>query len=152
APAWPGYATTTGTSRRRPRRQGRRLVRSSGNSIPSRISRTITLCPGRNDVSETHPGGCAGDAIRSEIARRATYWLCLGAAPTFAITALLTGALGRTESHRFQDAPRVGLDDAFEAVDLAASPAPPLPLWRGDREARVDSFSSSLHHHVTAMS
>ena len=53
-------------------------------------------------MSEAHPGGCTGDVIRSEIARRATDWLCLGAAPTFAIMALLTGALGRTESHRFQ--------------------------------------------------
>jgi hypothetical protein len=58
----------------------------------------MTLCRGRNDVSQAYPGGCAGGAIRSEIgdaaARRATDWLCRGAAPTFAIMALLTGVLG----------------------------------------------------------
>jgi hypothetical protein len=47
---------------------------------------------------EAYPSGCAGGAIRSEIgdaaALRATDWLHLGAAPTFAIMALLTGVLG----------------------------------------------------------
>ena len=49
-------------------------------------------------MSATYPGGCGGAAIRSEIgdatALRATDWLCLGAAPTFAIMALLTGVFG----------------------------------------------------------
>jgi len=49
-------------------------------------------------MSEAYPSGCAGGTICSEIgdaaALRATDWLCLGAAPTFAIMALLTGVLG----------------------------------------------------------
>lgn len=49
-------------------------------------------------MSEAYPSGCAGGAIRSEsghaAARRAADWLCLAAAPTFAIMALLTGVLG----------------------------------------------------------
>ena len=49
-------------------------------------------------MSKTYPGGCAGGTIRSEnrhaAALPAADWLCLGAAPTFAIMALLTGALG----------------------------------------------------------
>jgi hypothetical protein len=49
-------------------------------------------------VSEAYHSGCAGGAIRSEsghaAALRAADWLCLAAAPTFAITALLTGVLG----------------------------------------------------------
>ncbi len=52
-------------------------------------------------MSEAYPSGCAGGAIRSETgdaaARRATDWLCLWAAPTFAIMALLTGVLGGNE-------------------------------------------------------
>ena len=50
---------------------------------------------------EAYPSGCAGGAIRSEIgdaaALRATDWLHLGAAPTFAIMALLTGVLGAVD-------------------------------------------------------
>jgi hypothetical protein len=46
-------------------------------------------------MSEAYPGGCAGVAIRIEsghaIAFRATEWLGLAAAPSFAIMALLTG-------------------------------------------------------------
>jgi hypothetical protein len=53
-------------------------------------------------MSEAYPGGCAGGAICSEIgdaaALRATDWLCLGAAPAFAIMALLTGVLGGGQS------------------------------------------------------
>ena len=49
-------------------------------------------------MSEAYPSGCAGCAIRSESghsdALRAADWLCLAAAPTFAIMALLTGVLG----------------------------------------------------------
>jgi hypothetical protein len=49
-------------------------------------------------MSETYPSGCAGGAIRAEsgyvAALRAVDWLYLAAAPTFAIMALLTGALG----------------------------------------------------------
>jgi hypothetical protein len=49
-------------------------------------------------MSATYPGRCIGAAIRSEIgdatALRATDWLCLGAAPTFAIMALLTDVFG----------------------------------------------------------
>jgi hypothetical protein len=49
-------------------------------------------------MSEAYPSGCAGGAICSEIgdatALPATDWLCLGAAPTFAIMGLLTGVLG----------------------------------------------------------
>jgi hypothetical protein len=52
----------------------------------------------RNDVSETSPGESAVGAIRSEsgslAALRAADWLCLAAAPAFAITALLSGVLG----------------------------------------------------------
>jgi hypothetical protein len=48
-------------------------------------------------VSETRPGGGAGDTIRHEgenAAARAAGWLGLAAAPTFAMMALLTGLLG----------------------------------------------------------
>ena len=49
-------------------------------------------------MSKTYPSGCAGGTIRSEnrhaAALPAADWLCLGAAPTFAMMALLTGALG----------------------------------------------------------
>ena len=49
-------------------------------------------------MSAIYPGRCIGAAIRSEIgdvtALRATDWLCLGGAPTFAIMALLTGVFG----------------------------------------------------------
>jgi hypothetical protein len=53
-------------------------------------------------MSEAYRSGCTGGAIRSEIGDaadlRATDWLCLGAAPTFAIMALLTGVLGGGQS------------------------------------------------------
>jgi hypothetical protein len=49
-------------------------------------------------MSKAYPSGSAGGAIRSEsgqaAALRAADWLCLAAAPTFAIMALLTGVLG----------------------------------------------------------
>ena len=49
-------------------------------------------------MSEAYPSGCAGGTIRSETgqatARRASDWLSLAAAPTFAIMAVLTGVLG----------------------------------------------------------
>jgi hypothetical protein len=48
-------------------------------------------------MSATYPGGYGVAAIRSvgdATALRATDWLCLGAAPTFAIMALLTGVFG----------------------------------------------------------
>ena len=49
-------------------------------------------------MRETYRNGCAGGAIRTEsghaAALRASDWLCLAAAPTFAIMALLTGVLG----------------------------------------------------------
>jgi hypothetical protein len=48
-------------------------------------------------VSEAYPTGCAGGAIHSErgqaATRHAADWLCLAAAPTFAIMALLTSIL-----------------------------------------------------------
>ena len=48
-------------------------------------------------MSEAY-SGCAGGAIRSESGNAAALgaadWLCLAAAPTFAIMALLTGVLG----------------------------------------------------------
>jgi hypothetical protein len=44
-------------------------------------------------MSEAYPAGCAGVAIRFEseraVALRAAEWLCLAAAPAFAIMALL---------------------------------------------------------------
>ena len=47
---------------------------------------------------EAHTGGCARGAIRDEngdaAALGAVDWLCLAAAPTFAIMALLTAVLG----------------------------------------------------------
>jgi hypothetical protein len=52
-------------------------------------------------MSEAHTGGCAYGAIRYEsgnAAIGAAYWLCLAAAPTFAIMALLTGVLGDGQS------------------------------------------------------
>src|SRR5215468_9527609 len=56
------------------------------------------LCGGRNDMREAYPSGCAGSAIRAAsghaAALRAADRLCLAAAPTFAIMALLTGVLG----------------------------------------------------------
>jgi hypothetical protein len=49
-------------------------------------------------MSEVSRSGCAGGAIRSESGHAAALpaadWLYLAAAPTFAIMALLTGALG----------------------------------------------------------
>ena len=49
-------------------------------------------------MSEAYTGGCAGGAIRSDSGNAAALgaadWLCLAAAPTFAIMALLTGVLG----------------------------------------------------------
>lgn len=49
-------------------------------------------------MSETHTGGRARGAIRHESGNAAALgaadWLCLAAAPTFAIMALLTGVLG----------------------------------------------------------
>jgi hypothetical protein len=51
--------------------------------------------PRTNDMSEIYRSRCAHGANRSKTAdaasRRASDWLCLGAAPTFAIMALLTG-------------------------------------------------------------
>ncbi len=49
-------------------------------------------------MTEAHPAHLTGGTIRSEsghaAAHRATDWLCLAAAPTFAIMALLTSVLG----------------------------------------------------------
>jgi hypothetical protein len=49
-------------------------------------------------MSKAYPSGCAGGATRSESVHAAALlaadWLRLAAAPTFAIMALLTGALG----------------------------------------------------------
>lgn len=49
-------------------------------------------------MSEAYIGGRAGGAIRSESRNVAAFgaadWLCLAAAPTFAIMALFTGVLG----------------------------------------------------------
>jgi hypothetical protein len=49
-------------------------------------------------MSKVYSSGCAGGAIRSESGHAAALpagdWLRLAAAPTFAIMALLTGALG----------------------------------------------------------
>jgi len=49
-------------------------------------------------MSEAHPSACAGGAIRSVSGHaaglRAADRLCLAAAPTFAVMALLTGVLG----------------------------------------------------------
>jgi hypothetical protein len=49
-------------------------------------------------MSEVYLSGCAGGAVRSESGHAAGLgagdWLCLAAAPTFAIMALLTGVLG----------------------------------------------------------
>jgi hypothetical protein len=49
-------------------------------------------------MSEAYTGGCARGAIRYESGNAAALgaadWLCLAAAPTFAIMALLTGVLG----------------------------------------------------------
>jgi hypothetical protein len=48
-------------------------------------------------MSEAYTSGCAGGAIRSEngqaTALRASDWLGLAAAPTFATMALITGVL-----------------------------------------------------------
>jgi hypothetical protein len=58
----------------------------------------LTLCRRRNDVSEACRSECAVGAIRSEsgssAALRAADWLCLAAAPAFAITALVTAVFG----------------------------------------------------------
>jgi hypothetical protein len=49
-------------------------------------------------MSEAYSGGSAGGAIRQESGHAAALgaadWLCLAAAPTFAIMALLTSVLG----------------------------------------------------------
>jgi hypothetical protein len=58
----------------------------------------LALCHRRNDMSDAYPSGYASGIIRSECGRAATLrtadWLCLAAAPTFAIMALLTSILG----------------------------------------------------------
>jgi hypothetical protein len=46
-------------------------------------------------MSEAYPRGCASGAVCS------ADWLCLAAAPTFAIMALFTGALGGGQSDIF---------------------------------------------------
>ena len=52
-------------------------------------------------MNEAYPSGCAGAAIRSEIrhavALCAADWLGLAAAPIFAMMALLTVVVGRTQ-------------------------------------------------------
>jgi hypothetical protein len=52
-------------------------------------------------VGEVYPSGCADGAVRSEggqaTALRASDWLGLAAAPTFAIMALLTGLGGPSD-------------------------------------------------------
>src|ERR1700726_4317919 len=66
---------------------------------PSRGCRgaTARYCR-RENMSEAYTGGCAGGATRDEngnvAAVGAADWLCLAAAPTFALMALLTGVLG----------------------------------------------------------
>jgi hypothetical protein len=49
-------------------------------------------------VTEAYPSGCGGGAIRSESGHSAALhtaeWLCLAAAPAFAIAALITGVRG----------------------------------------------------------
>lgn len=49
-------------------------------------------------MSEAHTGGSARDALRHQSRNAAAFgaadWLCLAAAPAFAIMALLTGVLG----------------------------------------------------------
>jgi hypothetical protein len=56
-------------------------------------------------MSEIYPSGRAGGAIRSKAgvatSRRASDWLCLGAAPTFVIMALLTGLLSGRDPRLF---------------------------------------------------
>ena len=53
-------------------------------------------------MSEAYIGRCAGGAIRSESRHVAAFgaadWLCLAAAPTFAIMAPLTGVLGADQA------------------------------------------------------
>ena len=52
-------------------------------------------------MREAYSSGCAGGVIRSETGDAgvlcATDWLCFGAAPTFAMMALLTGVLGGSQ-------------------------------------------------------
>ena len=45
-------------------------------------------------MSKVYPGEGSGGALREATALRATDWLSLAAAPTFAVMALLTGAPG----------------------------------------------------------
>ncbi|HTQ33316.1 MAG TPA: hypothetical protein VMI30_04020 [Stellaceae bacterium] len=62
-------------------------------------------------MSAVHPGIAAGDAIRPETAhdavRRASKWLCLAAAPSFALMALLAvGFAGDVQPNFFCSAVR----------------------------------------------
>ena len=45
-------------------------------------------------MSKVYPGEGSGGALREATALRATDWLSLAAAPTFAVMAMLTGILG----------------------------------------------------------
>jgi hypothetical protein len=61
-------------------------------------------------MSEAHTGGSACGAVRYESGNAAALgaadWLCLAAAPTFAIMALLTGVLGGGTPDMFCSAAR----------------------------------------------
>ena len=114
---WSGCVTTIATNRHHPRRLRRRSARAAkrtpeaaapdpshdedhrdgrggSHSMPS--DGAITLCCRRDDMSEAYTGGCVRGTIGREsgnVAAGAVDLLSLAAAPTFAIMALLTGAL-----------------------------------------------------------
>ena len=95
-------------------------------------------------MSEAHTGGGACGAIRHEggnaAALGAADWLCLAAAPTFAIMALLTGVLGGGAADMLcsaaQDAsPPGGMVPMYLLMSVFHS-APWLKLVSGRRSAR----------------
>lgn len=96
-------------------------------------------------MSETHTGGGAGGAIRHEsgntTGRGAADWLCLAAAPTFAIMALLTGILGGGPPDMLcaaapEASPLSGMVPMYLLMS-AFHAAPWLKLIAGERHSRI---------------
>ena len=95
-------------------------------------------------MSEAYAGGRACGAIDDEVgnaaARGAADWLCLAAAPTFAIMALLTGVLGGGPSDLLCSAaqeasPLSGMAPMYLLMS-AFHLAPWLKLIAGERSSR----------------
>ena len=93
-------------------------------------------------MSEAHDGGCASGAIRHESgdARGAADWLCLAAAPTFAVMALLAAVPGGGPSDMLCVAEGASPLNGMVAMYLLMSTfhsAPWLKLISSRRSARA---------------